>query len=57
MRIEDGEALAIVEFEDGTEKRIRISSDDEDEIIEAIADELDEDEDEVEDWVEFDYND
>jgi hypothetical protein len=55
VRIEDGEALAIVEFEDGTEKRIRISSDDEDEIIEAIAEELDEDEDDVEEWTEFDY--
>lgn len=55
VRIEGGEALAIVEFEDGTEKRIRINSDDEDEIIEAIAEELDEDEEDVEDWTEFDY--
>jgi phosphotransferase system HPr-like phosphotransfer protein len=54
VTIKDGKALAIVTFEDGTEKRIRINSEDEDEIIEAIAEELDEDEDDVEDWVEFD---
>jgi hypothetical protein len=51
---DEGTALAIVRFEDGTKKRIRIDSDDEDEIIEELADELDEDEDDIEDWVEFD---
>jgi peptidoglycan hydrolase-like protein with peptidoglycan-binding domain len=55
VEIEDGKAIAFVEFEDGTEKRIKIDSDDEDEIIEAIAEELDEDEDDVEEWVRFDY--
>ncbi len=51
--IEDGQALATVEFEDGTTKRIKVSSDDEDEIIEAIAEELDEDEDDIEDIITF----
>lgn len=55
VEIEDGEALAFVEFEDGTVKRVRINSDDEDEIIETLAEELDEDEDDIEDWIEFDY--
>ena len=53
--IENGKAIAFVEFEDGTEKRIKVNSDDEDEIIEAIAEELDEDEDDVEEWTRFDY--
>lgn len=53
--IEDGKAIAFVEFEDGTKKRIKVNSDDEEEIIEAIAEELDEDEDDVEDWTRFDY--
>lgn len=57
VEIEDGEALAFVEFEDGTVKRVRIDSDDEDEIIEALAEELDEDEDDIEEWTEFDYMD
>jgi peptidoglycan hydrolase-like protein with peptidoglycan-binding domain len=55
VEVEDGEALAFVEFEDGTIKRIRINSDDEDEIIEALAEELDEDEDDIEDWLEIEY--
>ena len=49
VEIEDGEALAFVEFEDGTVKRVRIDSDDEDEIIEALAEELDEDTEDIED--------
>jgi peptidoglycan hydrolase-like protein with peptidoglycan-binding domain len=53
VEISDGRAIATVEFEDGTTKRIKISSEDEDEIIEAIADELDEDEDDVEEWTNF----
>lgn len=55
VEIEDGEALVFVEFEDGTVKRVRINSDDEDEIIETLAQELDEDEDDIEDWTEFEY--
>lgn len=51
--IQDGKAVADVEFEDGTTKRIRIDSEDEDDIIEAIAEELDEDEENVADWTNF----
>ena len=57
VEVEDGKALAFVEFEDGTVKRVRVDSDDEDEIIEALAEELDEDEDDIEDWTEFEFND
>jgi peptidoglycan hydrolase-like protein with peptidoglycan-binding domain len=52
---EDDSALAIVTFEDGTTKRVKIDSADEDDIIEELADELDEDEDDIEDWTDFDY--
>jgi hypothetical protein len=55
VEVEDGEALAFVEFEDGTVKRIRINSDDEDEIIEMLAEELDEDEEDIEDWLEIEF--
>ncbi len=54
IRVDIEKGLAFVEFEDGTEKRIHLDSDDEDEIIEQLADELDEDEDDIEDWAEFD---
>lgn len=47
-------AVAYVIFEDGTKKRIIIDSEDEDDIIEELADILDEDEDDIEDWVSFD---
>lgn len=53
VAIEGGKAIATVAFEDGTTKRIKISSDDEDEIIEAIAEELDEDEGDIEDIITF----
>lgn len=54
IRVDTEKGLAFVEFEDGTEKRIHLDSDDEDEIIEQLADELDEDLDDIEEWVEFD---
>lgn len=51
--IKGGKALATIEFEDGTTKRIKVSSDDEGEIIEAIAEELGEDEGDIEDIITF----
>lgn len=50
----DDESLVRIFYTSGVERRLRLNTDDEDEIIEEIADELDLDEDEVEDLVEFD---
>jgi peptidoglycan hydrolase-like protein with peptidoglycan-binding domain len=48
-------ALTTVTFEDGTTKRVKIDSADEDDIIEELADELGEDEEDIEDLTDFDY--
>lgn len=55
VRVYEDEASVKVEYEDGDDERFDISSTDEDEIIEEIADELDMDEDDVEDLTEFLY--
>ena len=52
----DNDAVARVEFEDGDVDTYNIDSDDEDDIIEELADLLDVDEDEIEDVIEFDYH-
>lgn len=49
-----GTALARVMYESGAERRVRLTTTDEDEIIEDVAKEIDEDEEDVEDWIEFD---
>ncbi len=54
ISVDTEKRLAFVEFEDGTEKRVHLDSEDEDEIIQQLADELDEDEDDIEEWTEFD---
>lgn len=51
------EAEVKVEYDDGSEYEFDLEEDKEDEIIEEIADELDMDEDDVEDLIEFDYGD
>lgn len=51
--IGDDEALIEVEFEDGDSDDFTVKTDEEEEIIEEVADELDIDEDEVEDLIEF----
>lgn len=51
--IKDGKAKVTVVFEDGTKKKFTVNEEDEDDIISAIADELDEDESDVEDWTDF----
>lgn len=51
--IKDGKALATVTFTDGTTKRIKVSSEDEDTIIKAVAKELGETKSGVGDIIEF----
>jgi peptidoglycan hydrolase-like protein with peptidoglycan-binding domain len=53
--VEGGKATAMVTFEDGTEKRIKIDSDSKNAITKELAKELDEDEDDVKDWTKFDF--
>ena len=50
----DGESLAFVEYRSGAVRRVWVSEVDEDDIIKELADELDEEEDEIEDWTSFD---
>ncbi|MEZ4200717.1 MAG: peptidoglycan-binding protein [Candidatus Paceibacterota bacterium] len=52
---DEDEADVTVTYESGVERRFTIDADDEDEMIEDIAKEIDEDEDDVEDWTDFDY--
>lgn len=54
---DDEDARARVEYEDGDIKTYSFNSDDEDEIIEELADLLDMDEDDIEDLTDFDYED
>lgn len=54
--VSDGKARVEVEYESGVSRRIMLSEDDEDSLIEEIADELEVDEDDVEDVVEFEYD-
>lgn len=57
VTIGDGESEVEVQYEDGDEDNFTVDEDKEDDIIAAIADELDIDEDEVEDLIDFDYGD
>jgi len=49
-----GTALARVFYKSGIERRVRLNTTNENKIIEGVADEIGEDEDDVEDWIEFD---
>ncbi|MBX9906369.1 DUF1192 domain-containing protein [Patescibacteria group bacterium] len=51
----DDDAIARIEYDNGSRETFSYSTDDEDYIIEHLADELDMDEDDVEDLIEFDY--
>jgi len=53
IRIDDDDSLARVYYTSGVERRVRLNETDEDDIIEALAEEIDEDEDDVEDWADF----
>lgn len=53
--IEDDRSLVYVYYKSGVSKRLVLDETDEDDIIKEIADQIDEDEDDVEDWTEFDY--
>jgi peptidoglycan hydrolase-like protein with peptidoglycan-binding domain/copper chaperone CopZ len=57
VEVLDGEAEVVVEYQDGDDKKFTVDEDDEVDIISEIADELDIDESDVEDVVEFDYGD
>lgn len=52
---EEDEARVDVTYESGVVRRFTIDADDEGDMIEEIADIIDEDEDDVEDWTDFDY--
>ena len=54
VSISNGKARVTITYESGAVQRFNVNTDDDDEIIEEIAEFLDEDEDDVEDWVEFD---
>jgi energy-converting hydrogenase A subunit M len=55
---EDDERTNVrVEFDDGSVRFFNYDTDDEDEVVEDLADDLDVDEDEVEDLIDFDYRD
>ena len=53
VRISDDGSLARVFYEGGAERRLRFTATDEDDIISELADELNEDEDDIEDWADF----
>jgi len=55
--IKEGEARVKVEYDNGDDEKFTVEDEDEEDIIEEIADELDMDEDDIEDLVEFDYGD
>ena len=55
VEVDEDESEVTVKYEDGDDYEFTIEEDKEDEIIEEIADELDMDEDDVEDLIEFDY--
>ena len=55
--VEDGEARVEVKYESGLERNFTIDEDDDDEIIEELADLLDEDEDDIEDVIDFEFED
>lgn len=57
VKVKDGESRVIVEYDDGDDYKFDVEEDDEEDIISEIADELDMDEEDVEDLVEFDYGD
>ncbi len=54
--IEDGEASVKVVYTSGVLRRLTLDEDSESDLIEEIADEIDEDEDDVGDVIDFDYN-
>jgi hypothetical protein len=54
---DDNEAEAEVRYEDGDRDTFDFNTDDKDEIIKELADELDMDEDDVEDLIDWSYND
>lgn len=53
--VEEDESEIVVEYEDGSEYVFTVEEDKVDNIIEEVADELDIDEDDVEDLIEFDF--
>jgi peptidoglycan hydrolase-like protein with peptidoglycan-binding domain len=54
--VSDGETEVTVEYENDDDYTFTVDEDDEDEIIEEVADELNIDEDDVEDLINFDYD-
>ncbi len=56
VEVEDGRATVYVKFNDGSSERFSMDEDDEDEMIETIADRIGETDNDVEDVIEFDYN-
>lgn len=54
---DDEEAEALVRYDNGNTDRFSYNTDDEDEVIEELADDLDLDEDDVEDLIDFEYED
>ena len=54
-KVNKGKSKVTVEYDDGDDYVFTVGEDDEEDIIEEVADELDLDEDEVEDLIEFDY--
>lgn len=53
---DDGDADVEVVYESGVERRFTLDEDNENRLIEDIAEHIDERESKVEDWVDFDYN-
>lgn len=53
--VEDDEAFVTVDYESGVRRRFEIDESSESNMIEDIADYIDEDEDDVEEWTDFDY--
>lgn len=53
---DDEEAEVTVTYESGVKRRFTLDEDNEDRIIRDVAELIDEDEDDVEDWADFDYN-
>lgn len=55
VMVEDDEAFVTVDYESGVRRRFEIDESSESDMIEEIADYIDEDEDDVEDWTDFDF--
>lgn len=53
--VDEGKTSVVVEYDDGNEYEFSVDEDKMDSIVEEVADELDMDEDDVEDLIEFDF--